>query len=151
MTNSNGGRKPSYSIKTIWGLARSPEINLDDENLYALVYRETKKESLKALDQNEINKVCYALMKYKDQQTKRSRTDQGGNEDTVQMRKKIYKLTGELGWNNNPTRIKGFIKRMFKTERLEWLTRAQCYKLIEALKEMVERESLKKAGESNGN
>ena len=144
---------PSYSIKTIWGLAKSPEINIDDENLYALVFRETKKESLKTLSQNEINKVCFALMKFKDQSngtSKRIRTDQGGNDDTVLMRKKIYKLTGELGWNDNPTRITGFIKRMFKVERLEWLTRAQCFKLIEALKDMVNREK-SKAGDPNGN
>ena len=43
-----------YTIKTIWGLAKSPELRLDKDSLYALVYRETKKESLKKLTKAEI-------------------------------------------------------------------------------------------------
>lgn len=151
MSHAAGGQKPSYSIRTIWGLAKSPEIAIDDESLYALVYRETKKDSLKNLNQTEINKVCFALMKYKDKSSKTQRTDEGGNDDTKAMRKKIYKLTGELGWNNNPARVNGFIKKMFHTERLEWLTRAQCFQLIEALKVMVDREKLSSNGDHNAN
>ena len=37
------------SIRTLWGLAKSPELSLDDEDLYSLVERETGKDSLRAL------------------------------------------------------------------------------------------------------
>ncbi len=53
------------------------------------------------------------------------------------------KLTEELGWNDNPARLNGFILKMFRVSRIEWLTVAQCYRLIEALKKILEREQEK--------
>jgi len=53
-------------------------------------------------------------------------------------------LTEELGWNDDNQRINGFVKKMFKVERLEWLTMYQCNKLIEMLKKMVERKEYPK-------
>lgn len=67
----------------------------------------------------------------------------GGNPQTVAQRRKIYKLTEELGWNDNPARLNGFILKMFRVSRIEWLTVAQCYRLIEALKKILEREQEK--------
>lgn len=132
---------PTFTIKTIWGLAKSPELALDDDTLYSIIYRETGKESMKKLSQKEINQVCYALSALKDSiKGKSDRTDTGGNKLTKAKRKKIYQLTGELGWNDNNARINGFVKKMFGVERLEWLNNEQCSKLIEALKKMVERE-----------
>ncbi|EPR07780.1 regulatory protein GemA [Ruminiclostridium papyrosolvens] len=138
-----GGRnRPHYSIRTIWGLAKSPELSLDDEDLYGIIGRETKKDSMKKLTQGEIDKVCRVLSNLKDgiqKAEQRKRTDEGGNLLTENLRRKIYALTGELGWNDNNERINGFCKKMFKVERLEWLTVSQSHKLIEALKKMVDR------------
>lgn len=130
------------SIRAIWGLAKSPELMLEEEDLYSLIYRETKKDSMKKLSQGEIDKVCRLLQNMKDEVVraqKGKRTDEGGNADTEKLRRKIYALTQELGWNNNNNRINGFVKKMFKTDRIEWLTVPQCHKLIESLKKMVER------------
>lgn len=146
MTAAAQGRAsaPRASIRTIWGLAKSPELSLDESALYAIVERETGKEHMRELSQGDIDRVCRVLCQMKDD-TKRSappakRTDEGGNPKTISLRRKIYMLTGELGWNGQPKRLDGFIRRMFKVDRLEWLTVPQCHKLIEALKKMVERE-----------
>jgi len=156
MGYNNRGRlyAPNYSIKTIWGIAKSPELLLNKEDLYSIIYIETGKDSMRKLSQNEINKVCAALLKMKDStkgKPKSNRTDVGGNKRTQAQRQKIYRLTEELGWNDNNARINGFVKKMFGVERLEWLDKYQCNRLIEMLKSMVEREAVKKAGDSVGN
>lgn len=141
---------PRASIRTIWGIAKSPELSLEETDLYALIERETGKQHMKELSQGQIDKVCRVLQQMKDgirppAPKPGRRTDEGGNPQTVAQRRKIYKLTGELGWNDNPARLNGFILKMFRVSRIEWLTVAQCYKLIEALKKMIEREQEKEA------
>ncbi|MBU5312240.1 regulatory protein GemA [Tissierella carlieri] len=153
--NYNRGRAtPDFTIKTIWGIAKSPELLMSDEDLYSIIYRETGKDSMRKLTQKEIGKICFTLLEIKDSvsgKSKTGRTDTGGNKLTIDQRRKIYKLTGELGWNNNNARINGFVKKMFNTERLEWLNKQQCNNLIEMLKSMVERENSKKGGGSDSN
>lgn len=137
------------SIRAIWGLAKSPELDMDDEMLYALILNETGKDSMKSLVQGEIDHICRLLQNEKNKRMiKSKRTDEGGNEDTVKLRKKIYILTGQLGWNDDNKRINGFVKKMFKVNRLEWLDVSQCHKLIEILKKMMEREVEEKANGS---
>lgn len=131
------------SIRSMWGLAKSPELGLSDAELHALVERETGKPSIRQLTQGEINTVCRVLQNMKDgiaRGTRKKRTDEGGNTDTAALRRKIFALTGDLGWNDNDKRINGFCKKMFKVDRLEWLTVPQCHQLIEALKKMIKRE-----------
>ncbi len=136
-------------IKSIWGLAKSKELNLADEDLYAIIIRETGKDSMRQLTTKEKNRVITVLINMKDS-VKGKRTDTGGNTRTTRQRKKIYMLTKELGWNNNNARINGFVKKMFNVERLEWLDNNQCSRLIEMLKSMVEREAAKKGDGSFG-
>lgn len=47
MTAARTGRKQP-SIRTLWAIAKSPELHLTDEDLHAVVYRETGKESMKS-------------------------------------------------------------------------------------------------------
>lgn len=138
-----GRRQPS--IKTLWAIAKSPELALSEDDLHAVVYRETGKESMRKLTQGEIQSLARMLQAMKDSvrpstQKPGKRTDEGGNPQTVLQRRKIYMLAGVLGWNGTPARLDGFIWRMFRVSRLEWLSTAQCHKLIEALKKMAERE-----------
>lgn len=58
--------------------------------------------------------------------TKAKRIDEGGNAQTEKQRRKIYALCDELGWNNDPRRLAGFVKRVTQVDRVEWLTIAQC-------------------------
>ncbi len=149
MAAARTGRKPA-SIRTLWAIAKSPELALTDEDLHAVVFRETGKESIKKLSQGEINTVARVLQNMKDTASgnvRTKRTDTGGDARTVQQRRKIYALTGALGWNDDPRRIQGFVKRMTGVDRLEWLTVAQCEKVIEGLKAMVARQKQKEGRE----
>ena len=143
-----GRRQPS--IRTLWAIAKSPELHMTEEDLHAVVFRETRKESMKKLTQGEINTVARALQNMKDSVNSdphTKRTDTGGDARTVQQRRKIFALTEELGWNDDPKRIQGFVKRMMGVDRLEWLNVAQCEKVIEGLKAMVARQKRKEAQE----
>ena len=145
MAAARTGRKQP-SIRTLWAIAKSPELHMTDEDLHALVYRETRKESIKALTQGQINEVARVLQNMKDgvsRSTRPKRTDEGGDVRTVQQRRKIYALTESLGWNDNPQRIQGFVKRMTGVDRLEWLNVAQCEKVIEGLKAILKRQERK--------
>lgn len=142
-----GGRKPA-SIRTLWAIAKSPELGLSDDDLHATVFRETKKESLRQLTQGELEKVARVLQNMKDgvqRDTHSKRTDEGGDPRTVPLRRKIYALCDVLGWNNDNNRINGFVKKMCGVDRIEWLTLAQCNKVVEALKSMVARQQKKGA------
>ncbi|WP_270815190.1 regulatory protein GemA [Hungatella effluvii] len=138
-------RRPKASIRTIWGIAKSPELGLSEDDLYAFIYRETGREHMRDLTQGELDQVARVLgnLKYKAQKpqngTQARRTDEGGNPRTAAQRRKIYMLCEELGWNDNPARIHGFVKKVCNVERLEWLSVWQCSQVIEALKEMAER------------
>lgn len=149
MTAARTGRKPA-SIRTLWAIAKSPELRLSDEDLHAVVYRETRKESMKKLTQGEINTVARVLQNMKDSvnsDPRTKRTDTGGDIRTVQQRRKIYTLTEALGWNDDPRRIQGFAKRMTGVDRLEWLNVAQCEKVIEGLKAILARQKQKEGRE----
>lgn len=124
--------------------AESSKRGIDNELLHEIVENVTGKTSIKQLTYLEAAKVigriqggCAASVK------SQKRTDEGGDPETVQLRKKIYMLTGELGWNDDNNRINGFTRKMFKVDRVEWLTVRQCHKLIETLKKMVDRDEKK--------
>lgn len=145
---------PRASIRMIWGIAKSQELSLTDEDLYALVERETGKQHMRDLSYGQIEKVCRVLQQMRDggsfsSQKRGKRTDTGGNPRTVAQRQKIYRLTGQLGWNDNNARINRFAQRMFGVQRIEWLSSGQCDALIEALKAMLERKQ-KKEEENDG-
>ena len=117
---------------------------MTDEDLHALVYRETGKESIKTLTQGQIREVARVLQNMKDsaaQSSRAKRTDEDGNPETAALRRKIFVLMKELGWS--PAQVDGLAKRMFRVERQEWLDRRQCVKLAEALKAMAARKEAK--------
>lgn len=147
MTAARAGHKQP-SIRTLWAIAKSPELHMTGEDLHTVVYRETGQESIRKLTQGEINAVARVLQNMKDSvsgSTRTKRTDVGGDARTIQQRRKIYTLTESLGWNDDPQRIQGFVKRMTGVDRLEWLNVAQCRKVIEGLKAMQSRQEQKGA------
>ena len=132
----------NVTLRTIWGLAKCPELHMTDEELHLLVSGHTGKESLKQLTKREISLVAGVLAEMKESTKRQDRKDTHpstrGNPATVNQRKKVWKLAQELGWDN-PARVDGMCRRMFRVDKVEWLNYRQCSKLIEALKEMVER------------
>lgn len=132
-------KRKCYTIQTIWGLAKSPELSMSGEELHLLVTRETGKESIKLLNQREIRKVVLVLADMKQSVNGKCTYGKTGNKATTSQRRKVYKLVQELGWEDDPKRINGFVRRMFRVDRLEWLNDGECGQLIEALKQMVKR------------
>lgn len=134
----------NFNVRTLWGIAKGKELAMSDEELYALVTGETGKTSISKLNQKELNRVCQSLLERKDlvsgkDTMQKKRTDNGGNSATIPLRRKMYALCGELGWNNDNNRIRAFAKKITGVSALEWLTAAQCNKVIEALKDMIKR------------
>lgn len=138
---ANARKPPTASIRTLYGIAKSDELRLTQEELYAIVYRETGKEHMRELTQGEINEVARVLQNMRDAVTPTQRTDKSGNPKTTPRRRKIYALCGVLGWNDDKNRINGFCKKMCGVECVEWLTDAQCDKVIEGLKKMAARKT----------
>lgn len=140
------GSTSQPSIKRVWGIAKSPELKLTDEELHLLVQAHTGKDSIKALNKRELQTVIRVLGNMKDSAKKsereRGRNRYSGSEVTDNQRKKIYKLSQELGWDK-PARVNGMCRKMFGVSAVEWLNYQQCSKLIEALKSMVRRQSAK--------
>lgn len=138
----------SAGIKKLWGIAKSPELRLSDEDLHLVVQAHTGKDSIKELNSRELNLCIRVLLNMKDsvksktETTKRRRT---GNPATENQRKKVYKLTQELGWEK-AARVNGLCMKMFKVSSVEWLNYQQCSKLIEALKSIVARKEKQDEG-----
>ena len=89
------GKRKAATLRTLWAIAKSPELRMTEEDLHAVVYRETGKTSMKELTQGEINRLARVLQKEKDSATRGSyskRTDAGGNPGTAAIRRKIYML-----------------------------------------------------------
>lgn len=129
------------TIKTIWGIAKSQELNLDSEELHLIAQTHTGKDSLKKLTQREIRIVVDALLKLKDS-SQGTKKGSRGNPNTERQRRKIEQMAAELGWTD-PVRVNGFCRKMFGVDRIEWLNYQQCSKLIEALKSMIKRKKEK--------
>lgn len=136
---SGDGKAPS--IRTVWGLAKCQELKLTDEELHLVVQAHTGKSSLRELTPRELRTVINVLVGMKESCRKgeRGKKAGGGSSATEHQRRKIYRLTQELGWDK-PARVNGLCKRMFKVDRIEWLDYQQCSKLIEALKSMLKRQ-----------
>lgn len=125
------------SLRTVFGIAKSPELQLNDDELHWLVQAHTGKDSLKELNYRELQTVVRVLGGMRDS-AKKARRGDAGNAETAAQRRKIYKLAQELGWDK-PARVNGMCRRMFKVDRVEWLNYKQCSDLIEALKSMAKR------------
>ncbi len=83
----------SPTIRMLWGLAKSPELSMTDEELHLLVSAHTGKDSIKALNKRELGTMVSVLQNMKDSSSKgtRNRQRQTGNVGTENQRKKIYK------------------------------------------------------------
>ena len=140
------GKRYRYTVKILWGLAKSKELRLTDEELHLLVSRETGKDSSRELNGSELALVCRLLQKQKDDIKRQNGTlpDLRGNPQTTRQRRKISELEEKLGWEARNTRA--LSHRMYKVDAVEWLTYYQCQGLIEAMKAILERKPEKEDG-----
>lgn len=116
-------------LKTIWGMAK--ELGLSRDDLYVVLYRETQKESMKACSDNELSRVVQGLVIYKENKTRRK------GMATKRQLWKIGYLEQQLGWQDNPKRLKSFIQKYYHREQQEWLTFSEAGRLIDSLKNVL--------------
>ncbi|SKC68504.1 regulatory protein GemA [Maledivibacter halophilus] len=127
-------KKSRPQIRSIWGLAKSKELGLDDETLYSIIIRETGKDSMRELTTRQLNRVIAVLINMKEKARARP-----GMATDKQIRK-IRALEKQLGWNDNPKRLLGFTRKFYKVEKLQWLKFDQASNLIEGLKKVLDRQ-----------
>ena len=129
-------------IKTVWMLAR--QVGIDSDLLHDMVLKQTGKESIKALLKTEGEEIIRALIQSGGKLTKKRRPPKALPLNVVELvtreqRWLIRRLEQELGWTDNPERLKGFIARI--TKKGEITTKQGAIKVIQGLKGMVERKS----------
>jgi len=134
-------------IKLIWVLAR--QLGMDSDKLHDLVFGVTGQESIKALTVMEGKDVIEALARAGGKITKKRKPRRDLPLNVVEMitpkqARLIKYLEKKLGWQGNPERLKGFIKRIIKREVVR--TKQEAIRVIEGLKSMAEREPNKEVG-----
>ena len=135
---------PDPTLRTIWGIAKSPELNLSSEDLHAIVTVQTGKDSMRKLTKKEIARVAYVLGQMKDS-AKGGRTAHVRTPSvTDNQMKKLRRLCGDAGWEDK--RLNGLARHMFQVETVQWLNYQQMSKLIEAVKAITKREAAKGEG-----
>lgn len=122
---------PAYPISTLFGLAK--EIGLVGDDAKEMAYSLIGKDSLKEFTQQEINEVCFELMKRKDI----LKRDTGRITDRQLYKVREYERL--LGWDKEPLRLANFVEKVYHSASVLWLTVAQAAKLIESLKSIYER------------
>lgn len=116
---------------------------MDNELLHAFILNNTQKEHISDLSKYDAMNVIDKMdeMKTGVKKTKTYRSNMATQDQVY----KIKALERELGWKDNPKRLKAFMKKYTGIENINWLTFTKASNLIEALKKVAEREELKRA------
>lgn len=124
-------------LKQIWGLAKQQGLTKDD--VYSIVFRETRKEHMSDCSDKELERVRKVIIFIKDVNAQRP------NMATKRQMWKIEQLEKDLGWDNNPKRLRNFVKKYYHVDKLEWLKFSQASNLIDSLKNVLKKETEKRA------
>jgi hypothetical protein len=133
--------KSRYS--RIWAGAR--EAGLSSDAVHDLVSREYGKESLKELTDKQVDRLGDLIWGMATgrtagrrlERTSGKRTDEGGREDNVPQRRKIFKLAQELGWSEDD--VNAFCFKQYGISRQEWMPPVLLSNMINALDSMAKR------------
>ena len=125
------------------------EYAIDDEMLHAIVFQETKKESIKQLTIMEVVKVIDRI------EGRRQVVNSSKEHMSYKQEALMKALAKELGWvdasgNLDESRLNGFCKKYCGIERYKWLSIKLASKIIEGLKNLKKHEDEAKQKERNG-
>jgi len=142
-------------IQQIWGLAKSPELQLEKEELYNVMFRLTGKDSMSSLSEKEKGRLIGELIDMKERaQGKKVSSNKRRYRDgrmTPEQYEKIKMLERDLGWSDNPKRLESFIKKYSKVDSSDWLMEYQASNIIEGLKAVLKRQLEKEQGDGHEN
>lgn len=127
-------------IRKIYALAK--ELDIDNDLLHDFMNNTVKEKSISKLTNIQAIKLIDEL-EYKKTGVRKKRTYRSDRATEDQLYK-IQALELELGWRDNPKRLKGFMKKYSRVDDIKWLTFDAASNLIEALKKVLEKEKKKK-------
>lgn len=124
-------------IAKIWVIAR--ELDLSKEVVYDIVFKVTGSESISSLSGKEGIDVIDELARImKESGYTEEKKRRPGMASEKQL-KYIADLVHKLGWENDPKRLRGYLKKFYKVEHFKWLTLEDASKAIEGLKAIHKR------------
>lgn len=143
-------------IKLIWVLAR--QLGLDSDELHEVVAGITGKDSIKALSVGEGIEVVNTMIRAGGRVKKKRKPRRKLPPNVVEMvtseqLKFIGLLEERLGWQDNPERLGGFVRRIIKREVVR-TKQQEGSKVIQGLKSIVNRNKgggIDGANEMSGN
>lgn len=133
------GKANYKQIRKIYSVAK--ELGIDNELLHTMTLNTTGVKSIALLTNIQAITLIDEL-EYKKTGIKK-KTVYRSNRATDDQIYKIKALESNLGWEDNPKRLKGFMKKYSRVDEIKWLTFEAASKLIEALKKVQERERKK--------
>lgn len=133
---ANALKSRNLIIRQIWGMSKN-DLQMSEDDVRAVMYQCTGKDSMKLCTDRELHQVLCHLGRLKDSQMHTP------GKATPQQIWKIREMEKELGWVNNPKRLRKFMEKYSSVEKLEWLEFEQAKKLIESLKRVLRREKMK--------
>jgi len=127
-------------IKLIWVLAR--QLGFDDGQVHDLIFQTTAKKSIKTLSDIEAKQFIDHLIRLGAQVKKRRKPLKELPLNVVELVSQkqvqlIDLLIDQLGWENEPDRLKGFARRTIKRDRI--ITKQDGMKVIEGLKSILNK------------
>ena len=122
----------SAQLKAIFALSR--KLGMDMEDLHGMAYRISGTDSLRPLSGREAGRRIEELKMRCGQPA--LKVGGGAGLATEALLRKIFRLTCELGWNDQPERLRGYIRRMCKADDVRFLTPQQASVVIDGLTAM---------------
>lgn len=122
-------------ISKIWATAK--ELGWDKDLLYCAVSRISGGNSISELTKHQAIQLIEYLLSQKKVVVRETRPGMA----TEKQIRLINKLAGELGWDDDPKRLQGFIKKYSKVDNPKWMTVKMASNIIQALKAMIARQT----------
>lgn len=114
-------------LKRFWAVCR--ECGISNEDAHARVYAEFGTEHISGLRDSE---ALYIIDSFLGKRPAKPRC--GGRMASEKQLWLIRRLASELGWNDNPERLTGFLRKYAGCDNIMWLTARSASAVIEGLK-----------------
>ena len=118
------------------------QLGMDKETLHEYIFKLTGSEHISDLSKKEGIMVIERMVEIADGGKQSAR----GMATKAQLWK-IHDLEKELGWSDNPNRLKAFMKKYSGIDNEKWLKFPGASKVIEAMKKLLEKQSEEAAAE----
>lgn len=120
------GKVSAAQLRMIYGLSK--KAGLDNDTLHTVAARVCSRDSLAELTTREASRLIDTLRRYTGD------TDEAAGRATEKQRGKIYALARDMGWMDNPRRLRAFLEARFKVSDVRFLSHEQAGLVIEAMK-----------------